>query len=140
MQVYSLLHYTELTIGHCCLFTEGEAHLSQRPAPQENGDTAGSSVPSDVASRSVQSALLHFFSKHFAEALYTRLVKHYSSVTNYLYVSNMYKSCTNVIVLHCIILYCFLYLLYCMVVVLLKLWFVPRPDSGPLPVDYTYWT
>lgn len=140
MQVYSLLHYTELTIGHCCLFTEGEAHLAQRPAPQENGDTAGSSVPSDVASRSVQSALnLHFFSKHFAEALYTRLIKHYSSVTNYL-VSNMYKSCTNVIVLHCIILYCFLYLLYCMLVVLLKLWFVPRPDSGPLPVDYTYWT
>ncbi|XP_027139294.1 TRAF3-interacting protein 1 isoform X2 [Larimichthys crocea] len=29
---------------------EGEAHLAQRPAPQENGDTAGSSVPSDVAS------------------------------------------------------------------------------------------
>ncbi|XP_075961261.1 TRAF3-interacting protein 1 isoform X3 [Anarhichas minor] len=32
---------------------DGDALLAQRPAPQENGDTAGSSVPSDMASRRI---------------------------------------------------------------------------------------
>jgi len=38
---------------HCSPFTEGDAQSAQRSVPQENGDTGGSSVPSDMASRSV---------------------------------------------------------------------------------------
>lgn len=36
-----------------CRFTDADAHPGQKPANQENGDAAGSSVPADVASRCV---------------------------------------------------------------------------------------
>lgn len=51
-----------------CPLKDGDAQLAQRHVPLENGEAGDSLVPSDMASRSVQTTLnLHLLCKHFAE-------------------------------------------------------------------------